>query len=268
MKEKISGVYCITNKINGKIYIGSSLDINHRFSSHRSTLYRNKSPCPKLQAAYNECGLETFNFEIIEICKPEKTDILLREQHYINLFKPEYNAQKSAQQNSIGTKRSRETKQKMSEAKSGEKHWLYGKTHNDSTLEKLKTLGRSSAIGMVSFTVISPSGVYYNAVGITPFTREHQLEIKQFRKLLKGEVKQYKGWVMPIPNTYTTGQLSKLKKFKVYSPTNELIIGEGIQKFCRDNGLDKSNFSKLLHGKMTYVSGYTLYDKNSEELKV
>ena len=33
--QKISGVYKITNKINGKFYIGSSINIKRRWESHK-----------------------------------------------------------------------------------------------------------------------------------------------------------------------------------------------------------------------------------------
>jgi len=35
---KIAGIYCITNKINGKQYIGSSIDLNARWKKHLSSL--------------------------------------------------------------------------------------------------------------------------------------------------------------------------------------------------------------------------------------
>ena len=33
-KEKICGIYCIENKVNGKKYIGQSIDIYNRWKKH------------------------------------------------------------------------------------------------------------------------------------------------------------------------------------------------------------------------------------------
>ena len=43
MREIISGVYKITNKINEHSYIGSSIDIYKRWITHKWYLNRNKS---------------------------------------------------------------------------------------------------------------------------------------------------------------------------------------------------------------------------------
>lgn len=85
--EKISGVYKITNKITGEFYIGSSKDIKHRWAGHKSLSTWKCYPNSKMYQAFQEYGLEKFDFEIIE-----KTDSLKeREQYFIDLFHPSYN---------------------------------------------------------------------------------------------------------------------------------------------------------------------------------
>jgi group I intron endonuclease len=60
-----------------------------------------------------------FQLEILEYCEP--SDVILREQHYIDLLAPEYNILKIAG-SSLGFKHSDVAKAKISLAKSGEKH--------------------------------------------------------------------------------------------------------------------------------------------------
>lgn len=50
---KKCGIYQIINTINNDIYIGSSVDIVTRFSSHKSCLRRNKHENIYLQFAWN-----------------------------------------------------------------------------------------------------------------------------------------------------------------------------------------------------------------------
>ena len=53
----ISGVYCIQNKINGKVYIGStSRDFETRFKEHKRLLLENRHHCSYLQRAWNKYG--------------------------------------------------------------------------------------------------------------------------------------------------------------------------------------------------------------------
>ena len=62
----ISGVYKITNTINGKFYIGSSYDIEGRWDCHKKCLKGNYHNNPKLQHAWNKYGQNAFIFEILE----------------------------------------------------------------------------------------------------------------------------------------------------------------------------------------------------------
>ena len=62
----ISGIYSITQLSTGKRYIGSSININIRWTSHRSALNRNVSFNTHLQNAWNKNGYEDFLFEVIE----------------------------------------------------------------------------------------------------------------------------------------------------------------------------------------------------------
>ena len=79
------GIYSITNKINGKVYIGQSKDIGGRMLEHIRDLESNRHVNWHLQRAYNKYGLENFEFNVVEMCDERKlTD---RENYYIDKFK-------------------------------------------------------------------------------------------------------------------------------------------------------------------------------------
>ena len=52
-KYKYSGVYMIRNERTGKVYIGSSCDIESRIAEHRRTLAKGKHICRDLQHDYD-----------------------------------------------------------------------------------------------------------------------------------------------------------------------------------------------------------------------
>ena len=60
------GIYKITNSINGKVYIGESLDIERRWDEHKLDLENGTHHSFKLQNDYNEYGKNNFMFEVLE----------------------------------------------------------------------------------------------------------------------------------------------------------------------------------------------------------
>jgi len=78
------GIYKITNKINGRAYIGQSKNIGTRWSNHINRLECKKHENKELQKGFNNFGYFNFSFEIIEEC--QEKELLSVELKYINLY--------------------------------------------------------------------------------------------------------------------------------------------------------------------------------------
>lgn len=102
MKEKISGVYKITNTITGDFYIGSSCDIKRRWAQHKVSSTWKSRPGMKLYQDMAKYGRDNFLFEIIE----ETDNLTEREQYFIDILKPSYN---NIRANGIDIERRKET---------------------------------------------------------------------------------------------------------------------------------------------------------------
>lgn len=106
-----AGIYLWRNKINGKTYIGSSVNLTKRLKN-----YFNESYITRLKdfmiiyKALLAYGYENFTLEILEYCEP--ASILEREQYYLDTLNPEYNILKVAG-SSLGYKHSEEVLLKM-----------------------------------------------------------------------------------------------------------------------------------------------------------
>lgn len=107
----MTGIYKITNIFNGKVYVGSALDVfNVRIPKHKRDLINLKHHSIKLQRSYDKYGIDNFKFELIEECKKEQ--LIEREQYYIDLYdsyKNGYNCNPKAD-SSMGRPVSKETK--------------------------------------------------------------------------------------------------------------------------------------------------------------
>lgn len=151
-KDALCGVYKITNHINGKVYIGQSINIKVRWKDHINSLNRGDSSCTLLQRAWNKYGQENFSFEVLELCNKDMLDQI--EIKYIELYdscNKGYNIESGGNANkhlseetkrkignaNRGRKMSKETLQKMSESRMGEKNPMYGQTHSEEARKKI-----------------------------------------------------------------------------------------------------------------------------------
>lgn len=82
-RDIITGIYLITNKINGKKYIGQSIDIYARWNSYKS-MYRDINKKELILKAMREFGFNNFKFEIIHKCKKQELNRL--EIEYIKQY--------------------------------------------------------------------------------------------------------------------------------------------------------------------------------------
>ncbi len=81
---KISGIYTITNLINGKIIVGSTEDLNKRNKDHFSQLKRGTHKNPHLQYSFNKHGENNFKFEVLEECNIEY--LISTELFWVNML--------------------------------------------------------------------------------------------------------------------------------------------------------------------------------------
>ena len=74
-------IYQIRNLINGKVYVGQTVNESRRKANHLFLLRMNKHHSIKLKNAYNKYGEKNFIFEILEECSKEELND--RELYYI-----------------------------------------------------------------------------------------------------------------------------------------------------------------------------------------
>lgn len=196
-----SGIYKIICTANKKIYIGSSINLRDRRNAHFSELRRNKHGNRHLQNAWNKYGEQAFTFEVVEFvlpmsltsreqhwlnllspfgkkgfnlapeagsslgvkrlpCAPETIE-KIRQGNLGKNVSPETREKLRGNTYALGHKRSLETREKMRQAKLGNKYSL-GNKHN---------LGRKQ----------TPKHIEHNrrANFGREFTTEHRAKLRQ-----------------------------------------------------------------------------------------
>lgn len=80
------GIYALINTVNGKMYIGQSVNIMRRWKDHRN-IAKNSKGCKShypLYRAIRKYDLENFDFVILEVCQPEELND--RETYWIDYY--------------------------------------------------------------------------------------------------------------------------------------------------------------------------------------
>jgi group I intron endonuclease len=153
--EQRPAIYILKNKINGKVYVGETMNLRQRvYSYHKSNI---DTPRPILRAI-NKHGLENFSFEYQyypDISKDELLDIeerLIKEHNSLmsgngyNVCSRGQNRYSVTQSPEARKRRSeifkgrvitKEWRENMSKAKSGMNHPMYGKKLKEETRKKM-----------------------------------------------------------------------------------------------------------------------------------
>ena len=213
-------IYRIYNTDNGKAYIGSTVQFRNRFYQHRSRVRRGVNT--RVTSAFQHHGEEAFEWQLLE-CVARKEDLVVREQYFIDIFKPEYNLRKYAESN-------------------------FG-------IEILAT--------QKEFTLVGPDGKSYKGKGVYKFAEDHvgsdgtKLVPSTLAALTRGKVKHHKGWHRPDTNPEDIYKhFGRRKTFTVRMPDGHFETFTGITEFEQRH--DVSGISALLSKKIKSVQGITL----------
>ena len=114
-----TGIYMFFNKVNGKFYIGSGVNMSQRVNYYFQNCYFKHNPNSIIGKAILKYGMENFCLVILEFCNKE--ELLSRETHFISASNSAYNILKEAG-NLSGYKHKLESILKIGKASLGRRH--------------------------------------------------------------------------------------------------------------------------------------------------
>ena len=175
------GIYEIKSKINSRSYIGSSENIYRRWNHHINNLLKNKHHSIILQRHVNKYGINDLAFSILEICND--SNLIEREQIYINNNKPYFNIRKIAESNK-GIKRSDETKEKLRKINLGKKL-----SENTCQKMRMRMMGNTFTKGMIPVNARKLIDIKTNIIydSVTIAACELKMKPRTLRAMIDGQ---------------------------------------------------------------------------------
>jgi len=247
---KIIGIYKITNKINGKVYIGQSWNTEKRWKEHKAN-----DKCTHnihLYNAFQKYGIENFEFEIIRtFIEGGLTQLLLDffENYYIKFYnamnnKKGYNKKEGGSNGKL----SDESKNKIAKARKGKKE-------SKETIEKrrLKLIGlkrskesKENISKALSGRTLSEE--HKKNIGISSTGRTHSEETKKligkFSKNNKNMLgKHHTEETKKLIGNHSRGLNSSIKRKIICIDTKEIF--PLMIDACNKYNLDPSTLTKV-----------------------
>lgn len=94
-RKKPAGIFQIKNTVNGKVLLGSSLNLEGPLNGHKFMLTTGSHRNQALQKEWNEYGSDSFVFEILEVVKVKddpnfnlNDELTLLEQIWLEKLQP------------------------------------------------------------------------------------------------------------------------------------------------------------------------------------
>lgn len=213
MSNSCPGIYQIKNGIDGKLYIGSAVNVDRRFGEHRKQLRGGRHINQKLQRAWDKYGEDVFEFSVVQFC--QKDQLIQFEQFYIDKYacvKKGYNIHPNAR-NSTGRKVKSSTKAKISEA-------LRGRTLSPEHRQAISRGGKGVKRGLSTRLKMSQS---FSGVPKTP---EHRAKLAA----------ALRGRTLPAERIENAAKGLR-KKYLCESPEGDIFLVVNIKLFCQSNSI-------------------------------
>jgi len=235
MSEVKQVIYKITNMINDKFYIGSTINFDKRIYNHISKLNNNSHYNFYLQNDWNRYGSDNFRFEIIEVV--DEDDLIDKEQYWLDFCQPYkrnigYNINNKADRSCM----TEETKEKLRLINIGKKmpesmKQKIRKHHENGVYDdkNKKQIGKKQSKGTIKLRSVSMKGKEQSAVkcmkcSMSKIGRDNP-NYKPISNAVTDKIKRL------YNSNYTVAHISRKVGYSQYK----------VRRFLIDNNLMKGN---------------------------
>lgn len=168
-------IYKITNRVNGKVYIGQTIrSLEHRWKQHCSK----SSGCIYIHRAIQKYGKENFTVEQIDVAS-DREELNKKEQYWIQHY--DCIAPKGYNMTTGGDnfERCDDSREKIRKRQTGETNSFYGKTHSDEVKKRFSEQRKGENNAMYGSARFGEKNPMYG--------KHHSEETKQlYREMFSG----------------------------------------------------------------------------------
>jgi hypothetical protein len=198
---RASGVYQICCLPTGKIYVGSTVDLRHRWGQHRRKLRGGNHHNAHLQNAWDKYGEANFEFVVLELAA--EADLLRVEQKWLD-------------------------KTDCANPEVGFNVFDTAGSPGDANVQVWEGF-------------VDPNGNAVTITNLFAFCREHNLDFPSMHRLAMGQskLKSYKGWTHS--NSVRQREYVKTYDGFIDPAGNAIGSITNLAAFCRERGLEKTH---------------------------
>ncbi len=225
---KSSGVYQIRCMPTGQMYIGSTVELQKRWSRHRCNLRKGEHQNFYLQQAWDKYGEVNFEFSVLELAS--ESDLLRVEQAWID--------KTGCADRGVGFNISP----------------VAGST--------------GDLFAQVWEGFVDPDGNEVTITNLHGFCRQHELDFPSMHRLAMGKskLKSYKGWTHK--NSVRQRDYVKTYDGFIAPNGHRIGPITNLAAFCREHGLDNTHMVAVARGRICSHRGWTHEDgRQQAEMK-
>jgi group I intron endonuclease len=278
-------VYLITNLVNGKHYVGLTVQtFRQRYSCKK---WWDKLDCKDLKNDIEKYGIENFQVRFLETEIEDIIELNSLEHLYATIydcyFPYGYNVARCGRSENYresilrGFRKSQVVNRKI---KLKDRYEFIDPNNNLIIITDLLDFCKKNNLKNYEMTrvdagvrkhhrgyykpenapkvykFISPEDVIYEVRGdcLAKFSRQHGFKTNDLTYLTRKQCKIYNGWRL-LENRH----LKPIEKIvKLQSPDCTLFIVDNVFNFCRANNLDYSTIRKVIRGEKTHYKGWKM----------
>jgi group I intron endonuclease len=243
--SKDCGIYLIQNKVNNKMYVGSTISgFNTRWGQHLYHLKNNIHGNKKLQHAFNKYGVDAFEFKVLEVINKDKEREFFfeREDYWFSILNPfgsqGYNIAKTA--------------------------WC----PNPRTFTYKDRVEATMSNTRDGFLVTFPNGLVLHTFNISLLVEEWpelKLSPSCLTNCARGKQPEHKGFKCCFANLADRIEWQppeeKPIKYVLYSPEQERFESNNLQEFCRERNWSDSHSTRFSMCANTYADSNYEYKR-------
>lgn len=258
--SKKSGIYKITCSANGKVYVGSAVNLAKRRREHFSALRSNRHHNIHLQRAFNKYGEADMTFEVLLYCDID--DLLFLEEKQIkkhDSYSNGYNLVETPTQGNRGMKMSEEVKQKLSIAATKR-----GRNWGSLTAEQVQQMRQKFFDGERIGSLADEFDIHRKTIRECVYLRSYkdiECNIEGYEEMLReleeararGERPRSKGWKQSKEHVELIKKINSKPKKSIRKLTDEQVReirrrqkeGEVLRTIAADFGVNQNTISKI-----------------------